>query len=269
MIGLVITGVCGKVGSAILRLDLTDPGFRVCRILEAKGHPSIGKTGDLIAGPEAGTLVIEDDFPAALPECDVVIDFTEPVSSVRHLRIAAEQGKAIVIGTTGFSPEARTEIFGTKGARAVLSPNMSIGVNLLFALVEKASSVLDTGYDAEIVEMHHKWKKDAPSGTAVSLKNIIESSKPGNNWIEVAGRTGIWGERKEEEIGVFSVRGGDTVGEHTVIYAGIGERLELTHRAFSRENFARGALRAAAWLVNRQPGIYDMRNVLGLTGPEA
>jgi 4-hydroxy-tetrahydrodipicolinate reductase len=265
MVSLAITGVCGKMGSTILRLALADSAFQVRRVLEKAGHPLAGKSADLIAGPGAAALVIEDDFASALKDAHVVIDFTEPLSSLDHFRTASAQGKGIVIGTTGFSAEARAEILATRGAKAVLSPNMSIGVNLLFALVEKAALLLGPEYDSEIVEMHHKWKKDAPSGTAAALKQIIEASQPDKEWMEVAGRTGMWGERKGEELGIFSVRGGDTVGEHTVMFMGIGERVEITHRAFSRENFARGALRAARWLVEQEAGIYDMRDVLGLT----
>ena len=147
---------------------------------------------------------------------------------------------------------------------AVVSPNMSIGVNLLFNLAEKAARVLGRDYDTEITEMHHKWKKDAPSGTALRLREIIKNAVPERAWIDVFGREGMVGERKSDEIAVLALRGGDVVGEHTVFFAGAGERLEITHRAYSRENFARGALVAAKWLVNQPKGVYDMADVLGL-----
>ncbi len=183
---------------------------------------------------------------------------------MRHFRLASEEGRAIVVGTTGFSAEALAEIKQTAAARAVVSPNMSIGVNLLFSLVRKAAQVIGKDFDTEIVEMHHKWKKDAPSGTALKLKEMVTAAGPGRRWTEVTGRKGIIGERTPDEIGVMSVRAGDIVGEHTVFFAGIGERLEITHRAYSRDNFARGSLIAAKWLVNQPNGIYDMADVLGL-----
>jgi 4-hydroxy-tetrahydrodipicolinate reductase len=192
------------------------------------------------------------------------IDFTEPASTLRLFRLAAAEGKAIVVGTTGFSREALREIGETPGARAVISPNMSIGVNLMFDLVRRAASALTQDYDVEIVELHHKWKKDAPSGTAVRLRQMVEQGRPERAWNYVSGRDGIVGERKPDEIAVLAVRGGDIVGEHTVFFAGLGERVEITHRAYSRDNFARGALLAAKWLVQQPAGIYDMRNVLGL-----
>jgi len=152
----------------------------------------------------------------------------------------------------------------TAGVRAVISPNMSVGMNLMFDTVEKLSRMLKDGYDIEIVEMHHRLKKDSPSGTAVKLMEVIEGAQPDKAWQEVFGRKGITGERKDNEIGVLALRGGDVVGEHTVMFAGIGERLEITHRAYSRENFARGAIIAAKWIVDKGEGIYTMKNVLGL-----
>ena len=150
------------------------------------------------------------------------------------------------------------------GVRAVISPNMSIGVNVLFSLARRAAQVLGPAYDVEIVEMHHKWKKDAPSGTAVKLKEVVMGTDPGRAWTGVTGRDGMIGERGSDEIGVLAVRAGDIVGEHTVFFVGSGERVEITHRAFSRDNFARGALTAARWVVRQPPGIYDMDDVLNL-----
>jgi 4-hydroxy-tetrahydrodipicolinate reductase len=196
--------------------------------------------------------------------CDVVIDFTQPEPSFEHFRVAKSAKKAIVIGTTGFTQAAVDEINNSKDARVVISPNMSVGMNLMFDVVERVAKILSDDYDIEIVEMHHKWKKDAPSGTAMRIKDVIEKALPEKNWIEVFGRKGITGERKNGEIGIMTLRGGDVVGEHTAIFAGIGERLEVTHRAYSRENFARGALVAAKWIATRPDGIYSMKDVLGL-----
>lgn len=263
MIRLIVTGVCGRMGSTILRLAALDRDFMVAHVLEAREHPLQGTKID-VPGAKISCFPVEHDFRAVVSDGDVIIDFTEPKASLLHFKVASENRKAIIIGTTGISAEGLAEMRGTPGARAVISPNMSIGVNLLFNLAEKAARVLGGDYDTEIVEMHHKWKKDAPSGTAVKLRNIITAVAPERKWTPVTGRDGMVGERKPDEIGVLSLRGGDIVGEHTVLFAGPGERVEITHRAYSRENFARGALAAARWIVNREEGIYDMNHVLGL-----
>ena len=262
MIKLGVTGTAGKMGAAILKLAFQEEGIEVTGALEAKGHPSVGKTLEAPAGRTPVT--ISDDPDALVAGCDVIIDFTEANASLGHFAAAERYGKAIVIGTTGFSVEALAKIQGAKAARVVISPNMSVGMNLMFDMVEKVSRILKGGYDVEIVEMHHRLKKDAPSGTAVKLMEVVETAQPDREWMEVFGRKGLIGERKENEIGVLALRGGDVVGEHTVMFAGTGERLELTHRAYSRENFARGALVAAKWAVRKDPGVYSMKDVLGL-----
>lgn len=265
MINVIITGVGGRMGAAILRLACEDPGFEVVAGLEAKGHPLIGKGLDLIAGATGPHATIRDDITPVIGPADVIIDFTEPNASERQFMVAAEHGKPIVVGTTGFSAEALARMKTTHGGRAVIAPNMSVGVNVMFDLVSRAARALGEGYDVEIVELHHKWKKDAPSGTALKLRNTVAATNASRGWTDVPGRSGAWGERKPDEIGIFAVRGGDIVGEHTVFFAGLGERIEITHRAYSRDNFARGALLAAKWIVNQEPGIYDMQDVLGLT----
>lgn len=267
MTRIVVTGASGRMGSAILRLALADPEITVAAALEAKGHPAIGKAVSVFIGDlgTATTLTLTDSLEAVIEGSDVVVDFTVPSATREYFRLASAHGKGIVIGTTGFTQEAIAEMKSSPIARAVMSPNMSIGVNLLFDLVERASNALGPQYDAEIVEMHHRLKKDAPSGTAIRLRQAIEAGRPHTNWSEVTGRQGLWGERKPEEIGVFAVRAGDIVGEHTVFFAGPGERIELTHRATSRDIFARGALVAAKWLKQQtMSGIYDMKDVLGL-----
>ncbi len=263
MVRLIVTGACGRMGSTILRLATNDPGFVVTHVLERKDHPLAGTDID-VPGMRGLAFPLEHDLAACLDDSDVVVDFSEAGATMDHFRMCADKAKAIVVGTTGMPGEAVEAMKKTAGARAVVSPNMSIGVNLLFNLAEKAARVLGRDYDAEIIEMHHKWKKDAPSGTAVRLRDIIKRADPGRDWIDVTGREGMVGERKAEEIAVLALRGGDIVGEHTVFFAGTGERLEFTHRAYSRENFARGALAAAKWLVRQRNGIYDMADVLGL-----
>jgi 4-hydroxy-tetrahydrodipicolinate reductase len=263
MIRLIITGACGRVGSTILRLAVSDPVFEVAHILEAEGHPLVGTSVD-VPGVPGASFRLEHGLAGCVEDCDVVVDFSEAKASLDNFRVCAGKGKAVIIGTTGMGKEATDEMQATKGARAVVSPNMSIGVNLLFNLAEKAARVLGRDYDTEIVEMHHKWKKDAPSGTAVRLREVIKNADPGREWVDVNGRAGMVGERKPDEIAVMALRGGDVVGEHTVFFAGAGERVEITHRAYSRENFAKGALVAAKWIVDQQPGVYDMADVLGL-----
>jgi 4-hydroxy-tetrahydrodipicolinate reductase len=264
MIKLAIAGVCGRMGSAIIKLARSDPELEVAGGFERKGHPMIGKGLEVALHGAPTSCTIGDDPAKAIDRADVVIDFTEPASTLEHFRLAAAGHKAMVIGTTGFSQDALQEISGTAGARVVLSPNMSIGVNLMFDLVRRAASALTTDYDVEILELHHKWKKDAPSGTAVRLRQLIEAARPATPSFQVSGREGMVGERKPGEIGVLALRGGDIVGEHTVFFAGLGERLEITHRAASRDNFARGALLAAKWLFRQPVGVYDMKDVLGL-----
>lgn len=264
MVKVIITGVCGRMGSMILKLALEDPGFTVSGVTEIKHHPSVGKCAEAVIVGAGNVLIVEGGLAKVIDKGDVVIDFTDPHATLENFRLAKKKGKAIVIGTTGLQGKALDEIIKAKNVRAVISPNMSVGMNLMFDMVEKLSKKMKDDYDIEIVEMHHKLKKDAPSGTAVKLKDLVKNAAPDRKWIEVFGRQGMLGERKKEEIGIMSLRGGDVVGEHTVMFAGGGERLEVTHRAFSRENFARGALVAARWLVKQKPGVYSMKDVLGL-----
>ena len=263
MIKLIVTGACGRMGATILRLAAADPSFVVTHVVEKATHPASGTSIDA-GGPSP--LILEDSLGRVIGDSDVVIDFTDADASLFNFQIACEAGKAIVIGTTGIPAASLAEMKAHAGARAVISPNMSIGVNVLFTLAERAAKALGRDYDMEIVEMHHRWKKDAPSGTALRLKDVIAAASPDRKWVPVLGRSGVTGERKDDEIGVLSLRGGDVVGEHTVFFAGTGERLEITHRAYSRENFAHGALFAAAWIIRQKNGIYDMADVLGLKG---
>lgn len=264
MIKTIITGVCGRMGSMILKLALEDPDFMVSGVTEIEHHPRVGKCAEAVIVGAGNALIVEGSLASVIDRGDVVIDFTEPEATLENFRLVKKKAKAIVIGTTGLKGQGLDEIMKTKNARIVISPNMSVGMNLMFDVVEKLSKKMKDHYDIEIFEMHHKLKKDAPSGTAVKLKDLIKNAAPDRKWIEVFGRQGMLGERKKEELGIMSLRGGDVVGEHTVMFAGIGERLEITHRAFSRENFARGALVAARWLVKQKPGVYTMKDVLGL-----
>lgn len=211
-------------------------------------------------------LDVGDDLAAALPACDAVIDFTHADSTVAVAEACAAVGKILVIGTTGHNDADRARISEiSKKIPVVFAPNFSVGVNTLFWLTRKATEILGPDFDLEVVEMHHRLKKDSPSGTARRLAEILAEVRELDYDKNVMhGREGMVGERQKTEIGMHAVRGGDVVGDHTVIYANVGERVELTHKASSRDTFAKGALRAARWAQGQKPGLYDMQDVLGL-----
>jgi 4-hydroxy-tetrahydrodipicolinate reductase len=269
MIKAVVTGAAGRMGSRIINVLSTSEGIRLSGAVERKGHALVGQDSCGPAGlPAGGVLtVITDDLAAALKAGDVLIDFTFPESSLEHIRTCADLGKALVIGSTGFSKEQLGEI--DQHARkipCVLSPNMSIGVNLCFKILEEIARTIGDDYDMEIVEAHHRMKKDAPSGTAMKMAEVLARAVNRNlDEVGVYARKGMIGERTKKEIGIQTLRAGDIVGEHTVMFAGKGERIEITHRAHSRDTFAAGAVRAAKWVVGRKPGLYTMQDVLGLT----
>jgi 4-hydroxy-tetrahydrodipicolinate reductase len=232
-----------------------------------------GRMGQaIVAAAEAADAVIVaaldqgDDLTKEIDACEVVIDFSHPSATGEICRVCLGTGKPLVVGTTGHSAEERASLEkAAKSLPVVLSPNFSVGVNALFWLTRKAAEMLGQDFDLEIVETHHRLKKDAPSGTAKKLAEILcEVRKLDYTKNVTHGREGLIGERPAAEIGVHSIRGGDVVGDHTVTFAGRGERLELTHKASSRETFAAGALRAAKWIVGRPPGLYSMEDVLGL-----
>lgn len=228
------------------------------------GHALLDAARDLNLSV-AAALDAGDDLAAALPSADVVVDFSSHQATRTLLDLAIAQKKAVVIGTTGHSPELKNELTALAArVPCVWAGNYSVGVNLLFALTRRAASVLGADYDAEVVEMHHRFKKDAPSGTASRLLEIILEERKLSASALRHGRQGITGERSASEVGIHALRGGDVVGDHTVIFAALGERVELTHKASDRAIFARGALRAAQWLVQQPAGLYDMQDVLGL-----
>jgi 4-hydroxy-tetrahydrodipicolinate reductase len=222
------------------------------------------------AAPGMGAVIaaacdVGDNPAAHVAGCDVIVDFSFHAVTRSTLELAVANNKPIVIGTTGHSAEERRELLVLASKiPCVWAGNFSVGVNLLFALTRRAASVLGSDYDAEVVEMHHRFKKDAPSGTAARLLEIILEERKLSSQALRHGRQGITGERSSAEVGIHSLRGGDVVGDHTVMFAALGERIELTHKASDRSIFARGALRAALWSVNQKPGVYDMQDVLGL-----
>jgi 4-hydroxy-tetrahydrodipicolinate reductase len=231
-----------------------------------------GRMGHAVAdaakdsGVTVGAAVdLGDDLPAALARCDAVIDFSSHAATRAMLEAAVALKKPVVLGTTGHdSVEKKKLLTLAANVPCVWAGNFSVGVNLLFALTRRAASILGSDYDAEVVEMHHRFKKDAPSGTAARLLEIILEERKLTAEALRHGRSGITGERKPTEVGMHALRGGDVVGDHTVMFAALGERVELTHRASDRGIFARGALRAAQWVVTQKPGVYDMQDVLGL-----
>ena len=266
MIKAIVSGAAGRMGGRIIHLLEAEAGITLAGACEQPDHAAVGKdVGEVVGLPPKG-LPVAGSLAEVLGQGDVVIEFTHPEPSLHHLREVAAAGKAMVLGTTGFSPAQIAEIhaLGTR-TRLVFAPNMSVGVNLMFKVVADIARVLAAGYDVEIVEAHHRLKKDAPSGTALKLAQVIAHALGRDlEKVGVYARRGIIGERRQEEIGIQTVRAGDIVGEHTVLFGGIGERLEIIHRAHSRDNFARGALRAAQWVVAQPPACYDMQDVLGL-----
>jgi len=266
MIKAIVSGAAGRMGGRIIHLMEGVEGITLAAAFEEPDHPAVGKdVGEVVGLPPKG-LKVAGSIGEVLDQGEVVIEFTHPESSLHHLWQVADAGKAMVLGTTGFSPAQIAEIHALASrAHLVFAPNMSVGVNLMFKVVADIARVLHQGYDVEIVEAHHRLKKDAPSGTAVKLAQVIAHALKRNlEEVGVYARKGIIGQRTDAEIGIQTVRAGDIVGEHTVLFGGIGERLEIIHRAHSRDNFAKGAVRAALWVVSQPPGLYDMQDVLGL-----
>ncbi len=257
MVKLIVCGAKGKMGSAIASLAMEDPGIELIGLIEKKGHSSIGRT--------MGGLTIQDDLKKVISLTDVIVDFTEPTSSVNHIKVAKEYRKSIVIGTTGLSSSEKRVIKEcSEEIACVLSPNMSVGVNVLFSLVQYLSRLIPDS-DIEIVEAHHNKKKDAPSGTALRIAEIIaEALKRDLNKEAIYGRKGKIGPRKKQEIGIHAVRAGTIVGEHRVLFGLPAERIEITHIAENRNVFAIGAILATKWVVGKKPGLYNMKDVLNI-----
>jgi len=266
MVRVIVSGAAGRMGGRIIHMIAGVEGVTLAGAVEFPDHPAVGReVGEVVGLPALG-LRISGSLAEVLPQGDVLIEFTHPEPSLAHLKAVADAGKAMVLGTTGFSPAQLAELRALAArTRLVFAPNMSVGVNLMFKVVADIARVLSEGYDVEIVEAHHRLKKDAPSGTALKLAQVIAQALDRDlEKVGVYARHGIIGARTQDEIGVQTVRAGDIVGEHTVLFGGIGERIEIIHRAHSRDNFARGAVRAAAWIVGQTPGLYDMQDVLGL-----
>ena len=252
MIRIVICGALGRMGRMVAA--------------EIEGEKDLELAGAVEAPGVEGSLLgvdVTDSLDDVIGGCDVVVDFTNPEAALEHIDTGAEAGVPLVVGTTGLSEKQLERARAAASRTALLvTPNMSVGVNLMFETVERMARALKD-FDAEIIEIHHNRKKDSPSGTASRLADVIERARPGLE--RMHGRQGILGARRPDELGIHSLRGGDVVGEHTVIFAGEGERLEITHRAHSRRTFARGAIRAVRFIVGKPAGLYSMADVLGLS----
>ncbi|GMV93062.1 MAG: 4-hydroxy-tetrahydrodipicolinate reductase [Candidatus Hydrogenedentota bacterium] len=259
-----MAGACGRMGRRILELAVAD-GIGIGGAIDV---PQVAGT-ELVIGSESGnprTIRVSSDAAAELAKSDVLIDFTVAEACLGNVKSAAEAGKPAVVGTTGLNDSQKAELHAlSRTVPIVHAPNMSVGVNLLFKLTSEVASILGLDYNVEIVETHHNQKKDSPSGTAVRLaERAAEALGLDHAKNTVHGREGMVGARPRPEIGMHAVRGGDVVGDHTVYFIGQGERIELTHRAHNRDNFARGSLRAARFVLDAKPGLYDMQDVLGL-----
>ena len=264
---IAVMGAAGRMGRELIRAIVAEPGCTVSGATETAGSPVVGNDIGTLAGIDPIGLSVSADAAAVIAASDVIVDFTVPKASVEFARLAAKSRTAAVIGTTGFDAAAEAAISdAAKEIAIVKAGNMSLGVNLLMALTRQAAAALGNDFDIEIVEMHHRMKIDAPSGTALMLGDAAATGRGldlGEHSVRV--RDGVTGPRRRGDIGFATLRGGTVVGDHTVIFAGEGERIELSHRATDRGIFARGAVKAALWTKGRAPGLYGMTDVLGIT----
>lgn len=265
MINVAIAGISGRMGRALLEAVMAASDLRLHAALDRPGSAMLDADAGSLVGASLGVRV-SAEVSAALAGADVLIDFTRPEATLQHLQACVERKVGLIIGTTGFDAAGKAAIeAAAKSIPIVFAPNMSVGVNLALKLLDMAARVLDEDFDIEIVEAHHRHKVDAPSGTALRMGEVVANALGRDlKTCAVYGREGVTGERDARTIGFATMRGGDIVGDHTVMFAGIGERLEITHKASSRMTFALGALRAARYLRGRQDGLFDMQDVLGL-----
>jgi len=254
------------MGSTVVRLAYEKGAMQLVAAVEAPSSPQIGRDAGEVAGVGRIGIPVTAHIPEELGRQGVIIEFSTPEATLDHVQLAAKKNTAIVIGTTGWQPRQVAQIHKlARRTRILMSPNMSLGVNLLVSLMSRVAGTLGEDYDVEIIEAHHHFKKDAPSGTALALgRAVAKALNRDLDKVGINGRKGIVGERPKKEIALLSVRAGDIVGDHTVIFGGLGERIEFIHRAHSRDTFASGALRAAQWLIRQKKGLYSMEDVLGL-----
>jgi 4-hydroxy-tetrahydrodipicolinate reductase len=260
MTNIIVAGAAGKMSRRIIDIISHTPGANLVGAFERPGHALIGQSVGV------NDVIISDSLAAIATRGDVVIDFTAPEATLNNMKIAVDKGLSMVVGTTGITGDILAEVTElVKDIRCVMTPNMSVGVNVLFKIVADVARLICKDYDMEIIEAHHRLKKDAPSGTAMKLAKIVaEAVNRDLDECAVYEREGIIGPRTDKEIGIQTLRAGDIVGEHTVMFCNEGERIELTHKAHNKDNFAKGAVRAALWLPNQALGLYDMKDVLDL-----
>src|SRR5215470_11470461 len=266
MANIVVAGAAGRMGNRIIACLADVSDLRLVAALEAPGHAALGRDAGELAGVGNAGVSVGADAAAEIKRDRILIEFSVPEASLAHLKLVARAGARAVIGTTGFSAAQRAEIGDlAKDATILLSPNMSVATNVAFKLLTTMAKALGDEYDVEITEIHHRFKKDAPSGTALRMAEVVAAALGRDlDQVAVYGRQGLPGERTKPEIGILSLRSGDVVGEHTVSFGTLGERLELVHRAHNRDTYARGALRAARFIAGCHPGLYSMADVLGL-----
>jgi len=262
---IAVAGASGRMGRMLIEAIMAAADLKLTGALGEPGSASLGQDASAFTGRLSGVLVTAD-LATGLKDADCLIDFTRPEGTLNHLGYCAEHGVAMVIGTTGFDEAGKAAIANAGQQIAIVfAPNMSVGVNVTMKLLELAAKSFSEGYDIEIIEAHHRHKVDAPSGTALKMGEVIAAAIGRDlNDVAVYAREGVTGERDPSTIGFSAIRGGDIVGDHTVLFAGIGERIEITHKSSSRVTYANGSLRAARFLQNRQHGLFDMNDVLGL-----
>lgn len=262
---IAIAGASGRMGRMLIEAVVNASDAQLAGALDIPGSPAIGADASAFLGSTSG-VAITSDLRAGLKDAQYLIDFTRPEGTMAHLQVCRELGVKMIIGTTGFTESQKAEIQdAARDISIMLSPNMAVGVNVVFKLLAQAAKALKEGYDIEIIEAHHRHKVDAPSGTALKMGEVVAEAV-GRNLQECAiyGREGVTGERDPSTIGFATIRGGDVVGDHTVLFAGIGERIEITHKSSSRATYAQGSLRAARFLSNQPHGLFGMDDVLGL-----
>lgn len=264
-LNIAVAGASGRMGRMLIEATLQDGAAKLAAAFDRPGSPAVGKDAGEALGVQTG-VAIGDQPEAAIAQATCLIDFTRPEGTLEHLALCRRYGVAMVIGTTGFDEAGKAAIAAAaREIPVVFAPNMAVGVNLVFKLLDTAARILNEGYDIEVVEAHHRHKVDAPSGTALRMGEVVAQAL-GRDLADCAvyGREGVTGERDPSTIGFATVRGGDIVGDHTVMFCGLGERVEISHKASSRMTFAMGSLRAARFLAEKKNGLFDMQDVLGL-----
>ena len=260
-----VAGASGRMGRMLIEAVVATDDLLLCGALDVEGSAGLGQDAALFLGHASG-VVITSDLRVGLAQAQVLIDFTRPSGTLAHLAVCRELGVKVVIGTTGFTDEQKIDIAEHSRHIAItMAPNMSVGVNVVLKLLDTAARLLSEGYDIEVIETHHRHKVDAPSGTALKMGEVVAAALGRDlKTCAVYGREGVTGERDPSTIGFATIRGGDVVGDHTVLFAGIGERIEITHKSSSRATYAQGSLRAARFMAERECGLFDMSDVLGL-----